>query len=287
MKASKAHLGTAGDNIGESGDNAKGGAVENGGESFDRRSYQLDEIQLEAFNDAASVGGDDERREAVLAFWRAAGDRMGFNPVTVEQAADIEDSGAFTAYPNESVLEPAAGGPPIDPATAMDRLERTLEGALFNTRSMVFDVRDAVLEFIKRMPKPWGITPFDQQQDIAAAAEQFGRDLVRQIVEAVVVDDRTAIRALLVKYDEADDIKVTLKVKALGTDELEAAVVGLHRARGKHVMITVASADDYAEDRRDAELQPDQPGLHFEAGSDDHPDDDRDLAKEEEQQQDA
>lgn len=154
------------------------------------------------------------------------------------------------------------------PQPLIERLESAADAVEFDGDTLVFDARDAVLEFVKRMPKPWGITPFDQQQDIAAAAEQFGKDLVRKIVEAIASDGRTSIRALLVKYDEGDDIKVTLKVKPFDEAESEAAIVGLHRARGKHVLITVASADDYAGERRDPDLQPDAPELSFDAGND-------------------
>lgn len=281
LKAAQRHLGgaAAGENNGEPGDKTGDGAVDKPGE-FTRRTYTLDEMQREALFDARAddrnnqTGGDGE-----AAFWRAAGDRLGFNPITVEQGETIADDGVFTAYPKDE------GGEDEDrPTPTMERLERTLEDVKFDTGSMVFDTRDAMLEFIKRLPKPWGITPFDQQADVAAAVEQFSKDLVRKIVEAVRADGRSSIRALLVSYAEKEGINVQLKVKTHSAEESLKAVIALHQAQGKHVLIMVASADEYQEGQRGPELQPDQPGLQFEAGSDDHPDDDRDLSGEDEEQ---
>lgn len=263
IAAAQAHLGgAAGEKGGESGDGPSAEAGDKAGE-FTRQTYTLDQIQRDALFDARAddrtnkTGGDGE-----VAFWRAAGDRLGFNPITVEPAEDIAESGLFTAYPAD---DGQIDETPVEPAT-MAALGRVGEDVKLDTRSLVSGLRDGILEFVKRLPKPWGITPFDQQRDTAAAAEQVAQDFIRQIVEAVVADGRTTIRALLVKYDEGDDIKVTLKVKAIGTAELEDAVIGLHRARGKHVLISVASVSDYDEQQREAELQPDQPGLEFEAG---------------------
>lgn len=142
---------------------------------------------------------------------------------------------------------------------------------------MVFVIRDFMLDLYKTRPELWHKMKEGEQHDLAASLEQVSKELVRQVVEAIASDGRTSIRALLESYAEKDGIKVTLKVKTLNEDEALAAVIGLHRAQGKHVMITVASADDYAADRHDPETLPDAPGLNFEAGSD-HPADDSDLA---------
>lgn len=213
----------------------------------------------------AAGGGGDKSGESGDNATAVAGDKGG-ETGTGLSAENTRPEDA----PPAAETEEAAG------TTALDRLEAVLDDVAFDDPdSLVFEVRDCQLEFIKRLPKPWGITPFDQQQDVAAAAEQFAKDLVRKIVEAVASNERATVRALLVKYDEGDDIKVTLKVKPFDDDEAEQAIVALHRARGKHVLITVASADDYAVNRTEPQLLVDAPELSFDAGGGN----DEDLAR--------
>lgn len=166
-----------------------------------------------------------------------------------------------------------------EPETVVDRIERSASEFQIETKSLVVDVRDFMLEIVKRLDKPWGLTPNDQQRDIAAAVEQTATDLVRKVVEAVRADSSASpIRCLLVGYsDKGDDIKVDLKVKTLDADETTRAVVALHKAKGKHVLVTVASVDDYRGETRDPVLDPDEPALDFEAGPT-PPADDSDLA---------
>ena len=135
------------------------------------------------------------------------------------------------------------------------------------------------LELYKHRPKPWGELSQAEQRDLAAQLEHNAKELVRHVVEAIARDGRDSIRALLESYTEKDGIKATLKVKTYSEDEALAAVIGLHKAQGKHVLITVASADDFATEPMQDASEPDQPALGFEAGSDEHPDDDRDLVE--------
>jgi hypothetical protein len=223
----------------------------------------VDEAEAPARGKRSRTKGGDAPEAAPAAGTGDNGGESGDGP-----AADPVDNGG------EEVTGDGTG----ESLPVIDQLEAAADAIEFNTQSLVFDLRDGIIEFLKRMPKPWGITPFDQQQDIAAAAEHVAKEMVRRAVEAMASDGRTSIRALLESYTEKDGIKVTLKVKTFSEDEALAAVIGLHKAQGKHVLITVASADDYAEDRRDPPTMPDQPGLGFEAGTDDHPEDDSDLA---------
>lgn len=168
------------------------------------------------------------------------------------------------------------GGAGRQHLTAIERMESAASEFVMNHRSLVDDARDFMVEQIKMRPKPWSATSEGEQRDVYAAAEHGATELVRKIVEALAVEDKQPIRALLESYVEKDGIKLSLKVKTFNDDEAEAAVVQLHRARGKHVLLTVASVDDYKQGRRPG-TEPDQPPLDFEAGTD-HPDDDSDLA---------
>lgn len=130
-----------------------------------------------------------------------------------------------------------------------------------------------LVELFKARPKPWSQLSQHEQRDTVAALEHNAKELVREVVEALARQGRDSIRCLCVGFtDKGEDIKVELKVKAAGREDTEAAVLGLHRARGKVVLLTVASADDYALHPADDQSEPDQPGLGFEAGSDEHED---------------
>lgn len=165
--------------------------------------------------------------------------------------------------------------------TAIERMEQAATDFQLTSEALVFDVRDFLLEQIKVRPKPWSATSSGEQRDVAAACEHAAQELVRKVVEAIRADGRDPIRALLESYSEKDGLKASLKVKTFSEEESLAAVVGLHRAVGKHVLIIVASADDYKGGEREPEILPDEPGLQFEAGTD-HPEDDADLAGEHE-----
>lgn len=158
---------------------------------------------------------------------------------------------------------------PVGEETAspvVERLERFADDLEFDAGFLVEDARDFMLDLFKTRPKPWSSMPEEEQRDVAAAIEQAMVEFVRKVVETVRTDPHTQpIRALLVGYAEKDGINANLKIRAFTPEEEEAAVVGLHRARGKFVLVTVASVDDYR-GGRDAETEPDQPGMEFEAG---------------------
>lgn len=134
---------------------------------------------------------------------------------------------------------------------------------------VVRNATDWVIELFKHRPKPWDQLSQAEQRDLIAGVEENVHELVRHVVEAIARTGREAVRCLFVGFtDKGDDIKAELKVKAFSKEETEAAVISLHRARGKHVLVTVASADDFHNSPANDRSQPDQPDLGFEAGSD-------------------
>jgi hypothetical protein len=144
---------------------------------------------------------------------------------------------------------------------------------------VVKNATDWVVELFKHRPKAWDQLSQAEQRDLVAGIETNMHELVGQIVEAIARTGREAVRCLFVGFtDKGDDIKAELKVKAYSKEETESAVIALHRARGKHVLVTVASADDFHERPASDSSEPDQRGLAFEAGTDEHPADDSDLA---------
>jgi hypothetical protein len=151
----------------------------------------------------------------------------------------------------------------------IDEMENAHDDVELNNDSLVFDLRDALLEVVKRMPQPWGQTPEAGQRDIAAALEHAADAVVAKAVDLIRANGAESIRALLVSYAEkGGDVTASLKIKPYTVEDSENAILSLHRASGKHVLITVASAADFKRERTDPKTDPDAPPLDFEAGSD-------------------
>lgn len=154
-------------------------------------------------------------------------------------------------------------------STALQAMDNITDSLRITTDEAVFDARDFMLEQIKHRPKPWSATSQIEQREVAAKCEHAARELVRQIVEAVASNGTQAIRVLLTKVNAGgDDIVVTGKVKLGGAEptEQDTAILALHHAIGKHVMLTRATVEDYAGQGREAQTDPDEHELPFEAG---------------------
>lgn len=153
---------------------------------------------------------------------------------------------------------------------AIERMETLGLEAVLNDKSLVADLRDAMLDQIKARPKPWSGTSEAEKRDVAAALEQVAIGWTRRMVEMVATAGKVdPVRVLLTKVTLGEDMVLTGKVKTFTPEEETSAVDILHKARGKHVMLTPASVDDYRGDARDAEIEPDQHTMGFDAGSDD------------------
>lgn len=151
---------------------------------------------------------------------------------------------------------------------ALDAMTNIADQLEIGTGEMVYDVRDFLLDTIKSRPKPWSATSQAEQRDVAAACEHAAREVIRKIVEAVAANGTDPIRVLLTKVNAGgDDIVITGKVKFLDAEptERDKAILALHHGIGKHVMLTRATVDDYTGNGRDAETDPDEPDLNFEA----------------------
>ncbi len=166
---------------------------------------------------------------------------------------------------------------------AIARMEAMATETEIDSASLISDVRDFLIDQIKCRPKPWSATSRAEQIEVASSCEHAGKELIRKIIEQVAAGGRESVRVLLTKIAIGDDIVITGKVKAFESSAEEQAVHTLHHARGKHVLLTVASLDDYNGQSRPAETMPDEPPLNFEAGPGEHPKDDSDLAGEEQQ----
>lgn len=175
---------------------------------------------------------------------------------------------AKAARKKKGAEPPVGDGGAAEEATsaAVLRMETMATEAEFvDQRALVFDLRDFVLDQIKHRPKPWSACSQAEQRDVAAACEIAATELVRKVVEAIAAGPALVpARVLLTKIASGDDIVITGKVKCHTPEEEDKVVMMLHHQRGKHVMLTAATAEDYKQGERDAETDLDEPEL-FEA----------------------
>jgi len=155
---------------------------------------------------------------------------------------------------------------------AIETMEANVEAWVASSASLVADVRDLMLEPIKHRPKPWKLMNPGEQRDLAASCEQQAQELVRKVVETIAAGGRQGVRVFLKKVSLGEKIEISGEVRATA-DEEDDAVMLLHHARGKNVMLTVASKDDYQADHREAETDEEEPELGFEAGGEEVGDD--------------
>jgi hypothetical protein len=255
-----------------------------------RKSFELDEHQAESLRSAVETPTTDGQADPVEVFWARMGEELGFDPETLI-LPEVPDDGpvSFTAIPS-LVSAVAQLGDAVDEHEALEEREEPLMPAIARLeaiasetipegRALVRFAAGFMLDQIKHAPR-WDDLLEAQQRDLGATVQQNAVDLVGKIVEAVRANGAEAIPALLESYSEKDGIKAVLKIKPEDDEQSLAAIIGLHRAQGKRVLIMVASAQDFDHDPGEIEIMPDEPGLGFDAGSDEHPGDDRDLAGE-------
>lgn len=179
-----------------------------------------------------------------------------------------------TAPPNieDNDIEAQAEGwldedcPGISNAAAR-RLGVIATTAPLQSGTLAGDVRDTLLDMFKTRNKTWSQLSEAEQQDIGRALEYAAREVVKGVVDTIRSDGHDApVRAILEGYTDKGDVKAQLKIKTINEDDANRTILALHKARGKMVLITIASADDYLGERGALATDPDQPGLEFEAG---------------------
>ncbi|MBA2717722.1 MAG: hypothetical protein H0U52_00575, partial [Chloroflexi bacterium] len=186
--------------------------------------------------------------------------------------------------------------PPIDDhITAFERRCERLVGiaeeAEFESGTLVGDIRDALLEIFKNRPKPWSQLSAAEQGDINRALESTAKKVLRKLVIVLAEEDDVSVNATLKGY-AVDGETFKLKVVAKGDEETAAE---LFRMDGHEVILIRADARRFHGQRKDGEVQPDQPTLGFSDGAavapteikSTPPADDSDLAGESSEEEDA
>lgn len=249
---------------GDSGD----AAGDKGGESL-RTGYQLDAEQRENLGRIRTQEFKDEadRAEAERRFWTQISPPMGFNPVTVEPAADVVESGDFTAWPAETApAEPSPANNEADHSAMIDRIDDIAEAAEIDERTLAGDMRDTMLDIFRNRHKAWGAMSPGEQRDVAVAIDGAVKLTIRKAVRAIAAGDKTTVTAQLGQYTDKGGGEITGAIKLVGVTDNN--ILALHRAAGKTVLIVVADEGPYLGERAPVEFDPDHPELEFDAGDD-------------------
>jgi hypothetical protein len=127
----------------------------------------------------------------------------------------------------------------------------------FESRTLVVDVRDLLLDVFKSRPKPWGQMNQEEQTDTAEGLEVFSQKLVQSVVELVASRGQHTITAQLEKFTgKSGEYQATLKM--VGGP---AIALDLAQLAGKAVLIVDADAAPFYGVARPADIDRDLPDL--------------------------
>lgn len=205
----------------------------------------------------------------------------GAKPSPIEAAKEHLTGGEVvetTTNDNKSedgAIEANAGAHEAAHEAALETLESIAEDLSIGgqaLKQLVAIMRDGMLEVFKHRQRPWGQLSAGEQKDVAATLEHCAKSMVRKAVIAIASEDRPSVRAKLEGYGEKDGVKINLSLGSMPPEEMGQAILLLHGAVKREVLIITADAEAYAGPKK-AEIMPDDPELSF-------PEDNSDLAGE-------
>lgn len=122
--------------------------------------------------------------------------------------------------------------------------------------TMVGDLHDAALSWIKTFDKPWAKMPQSEQQTVIDSVTRQARAMVAKALEIIVADERPSITGTIESMTVKDGLKVVLKCL---NSESNLMALGTHQ--GAPVYIVVADSEVYAGEKSPAKADPDQRDL--------------------------
>lgn len=140
------------------------------------------------------------------------------------------------------------------------RLTEIAEEAEFESGSLVGDIRDALVDIFKNRPKPWSQLSEAEQRDLHKGLEQSAKMVLKKLVLVIAEEDDVSVQAVLKGYSvKGDAFKLTVEAKGDADTALE-----LFKMDGHDVVLIRADSKRFHGQKRDGEVQPDQPALEFE-----------------------
>lgn len=107
--------------------------------------------------------------------------------------------------------------------------------------TLLGDVRDAILDRLRNLPKPWPEMSDDQQREAIAGCEQIARHMISSAVRAIASQGFPTIAGKLVKAQIKDGMQLQVDVSRHDTQRLTVI-----DNVGRPVFLVVATPDLFA-----------------------------------------
>lgn len=124
--------------------------------------------------------------------------------------------------------------------------------------TLMGDIRDAILDRLKAMPKPWTVMSENEQRDLIYGVENAAQNLIRQAALLMAANGYPTINGQVESSTIKDDIKTVVRVSKTHGDRL-----ALLDAAGHPCIIVIADIAQFLGERAPAEPDKDEPVLEL------------------------
>jgi hypothetical protein len=218
----------------------------------------LDALAIGVAEDHKATKRGGKKAQAAAAEAKAEATEAGSTKEEAEALATVVEEKVEGA--TDAPVPPAPGE---DAETVFDRrlerLERLVEEADFETGSAFGDLRDVVVDLFKHRPKIWSMMSKSEQQDALRTIEAAAKRIITKVVLVVAQEDSDAIEATFLGNFtvKGDAIEAKVKIDSIDGDTLLDA----YRLAGHRVMIISADDKRFMSARREVEVMDDQRSL--------------------------
>lgn len=127
---------------------------------------------------------------------------------------------------------------------------------VLNTDTLFGDLRDAILDRLKAMPKPWTVMSETEQRDMIYGVESATTHLIHAAVNLVAANGHPTIKATFESATVKDGLKAVLQLSR--HDPMRHELID---TVGKAVVIVVADAEQFMGQKAPAKPDPREPPL--------------------------
>lgn len=115
------------------------------------------------------------------------------------------------------------------------------------------DLRDAALNWIRLLKKPWPQLSEDEQRDVIASISRQATHAAAQAIEIIASHKPGSVSVHFKKFTADDGLKISLEAT-----ETEGNAVALLRLRGLRATISAADVSPFVGEKEPANPEPDQ-----------------------------
>lgn len=127
---------------------------------------------------------------------------------------------------------------------------------VMSSDTLMGDIRDAILDRLKAMPKPWTVMSENEQRDMIYGVESAAENLIRKASLLIAANGYPTIQGQVESSTIKDDIKTVVRVSKSHQDRLS-----LLDASGHSCLIVIADVAQFMGERAPATPDPEEPEL--------------------------